>query len=93
MAQRKKETVTREFKYDSVAECEENEDAHEMHPTVWPPRNHARNSSEEPSTPGRCVLCNCNLMAYKGHSLPPDEEGYLPGIRIVLPQKAFKKSA
>lgn len=92
MPLRKKEVVTKEFRYDSVAECESNEDAHEMHPTVWPPTNHARNSVEEPSTTGRCVLCNCHLTAYKSHGLQPDEPGYIPGIRIVLPSKARKSA-
>lgn len=80
MGQRQKTgpTEVRKYKYTSVVECEENEDAHVFSPNMWPPKKMV-NQMEEPALAGRCDLCGCHLMVYAGHAT-----GELRGIRVNL---------
>ena len=71
-----------EFKYANVVECEENEDAHVVRPTVWPPRRQG-NQAGDPSVPLQCTLCSGWVITYEGHAT-----GQLPGVKVILPGAA-----
>lgn len=80
MGQRQSTTSERRgpYKYDSMIECEEREDAHLFSPKSWPPKR-LGTQVEEPSMAGRCDLCGCHLTVYPGHAT-----GEIPGIRVNL---------
>ena len=73
-----KEKALSAYKYTSMTECEEQEDAHVFSPKAWPPRRMGT-QIEEPSVAGRCDLCGCRLVVYTGHAT-----GEIKGIKVNL---------
>lgn len=64
-------------------QCEmENDDTHEVHPTVWPPQR-VGNQGGTPTVTLQCVHCGAWCIAQREHAT-----GELPGLRVVLPQSA-----
>jgi len=68
------------YKYQSVAECEENEDQHVVKPSSWPPRR-IGNIVGDPSLSLQCQLCAGWVIVYKAHAT-----GELPGVKVIMPE-------
>ena len=83
----KKPRVVSPYKYQSVAECEENEDFHIARPTSWPPRR-TGNMTGDPYLSTQCILCAGWLIVYKAHAT-----GEMNGIKVDLSLVPNRKSA
>lgn len=68
--------------WDTFVACEVEHNAHEVHPTAWPPKRY--NAMDmNPSMALPCVRCGAQCLAEAGHAT-----GELPGIHVVLPEIA-----
>ena len=85
MPQREKKIVAvvpTQFRYQSVVECEENEDHHVVRPSSWPPRR-TGTMAGDPHLSLQCELCAGWVIVYKGHAT-----GELRGVKVILPEGA-----
>ena len=82
MPQRQPRTpkVVSPYRYQSVAECEENEDHHVVRPSSWPPRR-TGNMAGDPYLSLQCELCAGWLVVYRAHAT-----GDMPGVKVILPE-------
>ena len=66
--------------WETFVQCEVEHDAHEVHPTSWPPRRLSA-MDMNPTMALTCVRCGCQCLAEAGHAT-----GDIAGIKVVLPE-------
>ena len=70
--------------WDDFISCEVTFDAHEVHPTTWPPPR-LGTTPGDPSMALPCVRCGANCIVYKAHAT-----GEMRGITVILPELVKK---